>query len=77
VLCSRRRGMGPPPVVYLGSGRLRVPSYVDAHGEVLEVDSLDGFFDAQADAPCRPERFADGLRCVPRTVTPLSPGPRG
>jgi hypothetical protein len=64
----------PPPrmVVYLGSGRLRVPSYVDADGQALEMDSFDGFFDAQADAPCRPERFADGLRCVPRTVIPLS-----
>jgi hypothetical protein len=57
---------------FLGSGRLRAPSYVQAQGSVL-VTSLDGFIDAQSDEPCRPERFADGLRCVPwRRVAPLS-----
>jgi hypothetical protein len=63
----------PQTLAYLGSGRLRVPSYVDAHGQVLGA-VLGGFFDAQADAPCWPRMFADGVRCVPRTVTPLSGG---
>jgi hypothetical protein len=49
---------------FLGSGRLRAPSYFEALGQVL-VESRDGFFDSQADVPCRPIRFADGLRCIP------------
>jgi hypothetical protein len=61
----------PRTLAYLGSGRLRVPAYVDAHGQVLE-GMLGGFYDAQADAPCWPRTFADGVRCVPRTVTGLS-----
>jgi hypothetical protein len=62
----------PGTFVFLGSGRLRVPSYVDAQGQALAA-MIDGdFLDAQADAPCHVERFADGLRCVPRTVPGLS-----
>ena len=72
VIAAWRTGeLLPQTLAYLGSGRLRVPTYVDAHGQVLEA-VLGGFFDAQADAPCWPRTFADGVRCVPRTVTRLS-----
>jgi hypothetical protein len=54
----------PATFSFLGSGRLRAPSYVDAQGQLL-VESLDGFIDTQADVPCQPVRFGDGLRCVP------------
>jgi hypothetical protein len=56
---------------FLGSGRLRAPSYVEEQGPIL-VNSSDGFIDAQSDEPCRPARFADGLRCLPWRVAPLS-----
>jgi hypothetical protein len=58
----------PPGTAYVGSGRLRVQSYVHGQGEVLGVMMLDNFFDAEADGPCHVEPFADGLRCVPRSV---------
>ena len=57
----------PGTFLFLGSGRLRAPSYVDAQGQFL-VESLDGFIDTQADVPCSPVRFGDGLRCVPWRV---------
>jgi hypothetical protein len=61
----------PGTFSFLGSGRLRAPSYVDAQGQFL-VESLDGFIDAQADVPCHPVRFAVGLRCVPWRVAHLT-----
>jgi hypothetical protein len=57
----------PPGTAYVGSGRLRVLSY-DGQRETLRVSMLDHFFDVEADGPCHVESFADGLRCVPRSV---------
>jgi hypothetical protein len=65
----------PGTLAYVGSGRLRVPVYHDAQGKIptpaivgFLVGSRVGLFDTSADAPCGPEPFADGLRCVPRTA---------
>ena len=65
---TRPDELPPNTVAYRGSGRLRVLSYVDGQGQVLEATMFDAFFDTAADAPCHLERFADGLRCVPRNV---------
>ena len=46
---------------YFGSGRLRVPSYVDADGQAVAV-ALGTFFDTQTGGTCRPAHFADGVR---------------
>jgi hypothetical protein len=65
-------------LVYSGSGRLRVARYArDGHN--IQVSPFDGpLFDTQADSFCRPEQFADGLRCVPRNVVPVpETGPYG
>ncbi|MGH7436164.1 MAG: hypothetical protein ACRENE_10870 [Polyangiaceae bacterium] len=52
--------------VYLGSGRLRVPMYEGPTGQLVEAPIGVDFLDTEAHAPCHPERFADGERCVPR-----------
>jgi hypothetical protein len=54
------------PFGYVGSGRLRVPVYIDAQGHVARPGLAGDFYDAEADAPCHPERFSDGERCAPR-----------
>ncbi len=69
---TRLDELPPNTVAYRGSGRLRVLSYVDGQGRVLDATMLDGFFDTEADAPCHMEQFADGLRCVPRSVASSS-----
>jgi hypothetical protein len=73
-LAWRTGALPPQTFAYLGSGRLRVPSFADPRGQVREAMIGGDFFDAQADAPCHPEPFADGLRCVPRTATGASRG---
>jgi hypothetical protein len=67
LLKSWRAGALPDAFVYLGSGRLRVPTFVGPEGQVVEAPLGGDFFDTQANAPCHPEPFADGERCIPRT----------
>jgi len=52
----------------VGTGRLRVESYVDDLGQPL-VERLENmsppFFDTQLGELCSPQSFADGTRCAP------------
>jgi len=59
----------PGAIVYIGSGRLRLPAYADAQGKVIGWTPIDfGFLDTQVGLWCQVATFADGLRCVPRNV---------
>jgi hypothetical protein len=52
----------------VGSGRLRVPSYVDPAGNALAWRPGPGeFFDTALGTACNPYAFRDGVRCVPNT----------
>jgi hypothetical protein len=53
----------------IGSGRLRVPSYVDGAGKVLAA--VDGLFDSGLGVTCDAATFVDGVRCVPRDAAQL------
>jgi hypothetical protein len=58
----------PSSFGYVGSGRLRAPVYIDAQGHVTQPGLAGNFYDAEANAPCHPERFSDGESCAPRSA---------
>jgi hypothetical protein len=69
LMMAWRSGALPPGTFALvGTGRLRVATTAGPQGLVVEALVGGDFFDTQVNAPCHPEPFADGERCVPRTL---------